>query len=168
MKCYHRVQHTLSTTYTEYGIHWVQHLVGSHTPRTASSQDWLSLAPSQSVSSERGTGSTQFSTFARLRVNQWMESQLPSHLPPDLPSPDRPPLITPPITINHSLQVHLQTRSMMGSKFISELQDLGLQVNLQTRSITASTCISELHNLGLQVHLQTCSTTASKCIPEFN
>jgi len=39
---------TANTAYTEYSIHWVL-----HTPRTASSQDWLSPAPSQSLSSQR-------------------------------------------------------------------------------------------------------------------
>jgi len=80
-----------------------------------------------------------------------------------------------PNSLDHSLQVHpqsrsimasrcIQTRSVTASKWISKLArsqppsaspnslDHGLQVYLQTRSITASKCI------------QTCSITASKCI----
>jgi len=75
-------------------------------------------------------------------------------------------------SLDYGLQVHLQTRSTMASKFnselnlisasmcISELLALGLQMHLKTCSITASKCISELNNLGLQLHLQTRSITA--------
>jgi len=64
---------------------------------------------------------------------------------------------TPPILLDHGLQVHPQTRTIMASKCISEF-------NL----ISASKCISELLDRGLQMHLQTRSITASKCISEFN
>ena len=92
-----------------------------------------------------------------------------------------------PNSLDHGLQVYLQTRSITSCKCISELARLrppsshehGLQVHLQARSITASTCISEFTRstspsaslssleLSLQVHIQTRSITASKCISEF-
>jgi len=142
----------------EYSIHPVL-----HTQSTALSQDRLSPATSQ-LSSHRGPYCTQLSTFPRLRVNQRIQSQLPSHLPPDLPPPDRPPAITPPILIDHGLQVHLQTRSITASKWISEFTQsrspklarshpssasrsslaLGLQVHLWVHSISVSNCISKL------------------------
>jgi hypothetical protein len=80
----------------------------------------------------------------------------------------RPHPSTPPILLTHSLHVHLQTRSITASKFISELHDCSLQMHLQTRSITASKCISELHDRGLEMHLQTRSIATSKCMSEFN
>jgi len=121
-----------------------------------------------SLSSLGGPYCTQLSTFPPLRVNQWIESELPPHLPPDLPSPDRPPASTPPISIDHGLQVHLQPHSITASKCICELHDHGLQVYLQTRLITTSKCIWELHKLGLQVYFRARSITASMCISEFN
>jgi len=45
--------------------------------------------------------------------------------------------------------------------------DHDLQVHLQTGPITASKCISELLNLGLQMHLQTRSIAATKYISQF-
>jgi len=126
---------------------------------------------------------TLFYTFQQLRVNQWIESQLPSRLPPELPPPDWPPPSSPPILLDHSLQVHLETRLITASKCISKLARLRppnplnhcLEVHLQTRSTTASKCISNYawlrppssHDHGLQVHLQTRSITASKCIPQL-
>jgi hypothetical protein len=91
------------------------------------------------------------------------------------------------VQLDLGLQVHLQTRSITGSKCLSELTqsrppsaspnslDHGLQVHLQTCSITASKCISKLARLqppnslnhGLQVYLRTCSITISKCISQF-
>jgi len=108
----HRVQHTPSAAYTYYNIQWVMHI-----PRTASFHDRLSPARSQSL----GRPCTQFSTFPQLQVNQWIETQLPSRLPPELPPPDWLPPITPPILRYYGLQVHLQTRSITASKFISKL-----------------------------------------------
>ena len=57
--------------------------------------------------------------------------------------------------------------------------DHGLQVHLQTHSITASQCISKLSrsrpptifpntlDCGLPVHLQACSIIASECVSQF-
>jgi len=59
------------------------------------------------------------------------------------------------------------TRSWPPSPSLSSLER-SLQLHLQTRSITASKCISEFtRSLGLQVHLQTRWIAASKCISEF-
>ena len=149
----HWVQHTPSTAHIEYCIHRIL-----HHPKI----DCLPLPASLSALSRPCC--TQFSTFPRLRVKQWIESQLLSHLPPNLPPSDQLPPSTPRILIDHGLQVQLQTRSITASKCISEILDLGLQMHLQTCSITASKCISEFHDLGLQVHLQTRSIMASKCI----
>jgi len=142
---------------TEYYIHRVLH---------HPTIDCLPLPASLSALS--GPCCTQFSTIPQLRVNQWIESQLPSHMPPDLlpppdslppdslptdslppdwpPSdqslPDQPPPSTPPILIDHGLQVYLLTRSITASKCISEF----------TRSRPPSASPNSL-NHGLQVHL---------------
>ena len=130
---------------------------------------------------------TQLSRFPQLRVDQWIESQLLSRLPPELPPPDWPAPSSPPISLDPCLQVHLQPHSITASKCISEVawllpassHDYGLQVHLQTRSITASKCISKVTrswppsaslssvNHGLQVHLQTGSSTVLKWISRF-
>jgi hypothetical protein len=98
--------------------------------------------------------------------------------PPDLPPQIDHLQIVLQISIDHGVQVHLQTRSIMASKLARSRPPTALcklvqswppsshkhslQVHLQTRSITASKFISELLDLGLQVHLQTCSIAASK------
>ena len=135
---------------------------------------------------------TQFSTLPPLRVIQWIWSQLPSHLPPELPQPDWPPWSTALILLDHGLLVHLQTRSIIATKCISNLPqlrppssidqrilcasqnslDYGLGVHVETGLFTASKCISRLlrlwppssHDGGLQMNLQARLITASKCI----
>jgi len=57
-----------------------------------------------------------------------------------------------PNSLDHGLQVHLQTHLIMASKFISR---------------PARLRAASLHNHGLQVHLYTCLIPASKCISEF-
>jgi len=93
---------------------------------------------------------SQFYTFPQLWVNQSIGAQLPWHLPPELPPPDWLPRNTPPISLDHALQVLLQTRSMKISECITQFTqsrppsvspnslDHTLQVYLQNRSITAS------------------------------
>jgi len=76
-----------------------------------------------------------------------------------VPAPGAPPI--------DRLQVDLQTRSIMASQCISELNDRGHEMHLQTRSITASKCISILLDLDLQVHLQTRSIAASQFISKL-
>ena len=131
---------------------------------------------------------TQLSTFPQRQVNQWIESQLPSHLPPNWQPPS-----TPPILLDHSLlQVHLQTSSITALECVSDFTpsrspiaspkplDHGLKVHLWVHSTPASNCISKLPrsrphstflgslDLGLQVHLQTHSMTATKCISDLD
>jgi len=127
---------------TEYGIHCVLH---------HPSIDCLPLPAS--LSSLGRPSCTQFSTFPQLRVNQWIEFQIPSGLPPELSPPDWPPPSAPPITQDHGLQVHLKTRTITASKCIYKLA--------QSRPPSAS---PNLHNHGLQEILQTPSIAASKCI----
>jgi len=67
----------------------------------------------------------------------------------------RPPSVSP-NSLNHGLQVHLQTRSITTSKCISKL----------TQSRPPSASLTPL-DLSLRVHLQTRSIAASKCISEF-
>jgi len=107
----HRVLHTPSTVYPEYCVHCVLHHPKIEPP-----------PPQASLSTLGGPWCTQFSTFPQLRVNQWIESQPASHMPPGPPPPeslppdwppsdqlppDQPPPSTPPILINHGRQVHL-------------------------------------------------------------
>ena len=135
---------------TEYSIHHVQ-----HHPKIDSLQLPANFPLPASSPSLGGCCCTQLSTFPQLQVNQWIESQLPLWLPPNQLLPN-----TPPISLDHSLQVHYQTRSIAASQCISELM------------ITALKCISKLAPLqppgsrdhGLQLHLQTRAITASKCI----
>jgi len=97
-----------------------------------------------------------------------------------------PPSVSP-NSLDHGLQVYLQTRSITASKCISKLARSrppsvspdSLDYGLQVRTIMASMCISKLArsqppsaslsslDLSLKVHLQTRSITASKCISEF-
>jgi len=187
-----------------------------HTPSTASTQDCLSslhfhhyeLTPESSFSFRRtslhdrppsagspwelkGQVTLSHSHGCEL-TNWWIESNHPVRRPSTAPkyssnlARSRPPSASP-ISLNHGLQVHLQTRSITASKCISKLARLlpasshehRLQVHLQARSITILECISKftrsLHPsvspnmLGyrLQVHLQTHSITASEYISEF-
>ena len=195
-----RVQHTPSTAYSEYSILRVQ-----HTPSTAYSQ--YSILPvlytlstlyaehcihrvlhhpmisflthPANISALSGPCCTEFVIFPQLRVSQWIESQLPSHMPFNLPhpdslSPDLPPSdhsprdklsrFNPPILIDYGLQVHLPAHSISTS------------VDLQTRSITCSDRISEftrsqpsnaspkLLDPGLQVDIWVHTILVSKCI----
>jgi len=143
--------------------------------------------PRSRFSFHGGCCCTQLSTFPQLPVNHWIESQLPSRLPRNWPLPS-----TPPISLGHSLQVHLQTRSIMALWCISQLTqslspiasptslDHGLKVHHHTCLSTASQCITTLArsqplsaslstlDLGLEVHLQPPSITASLCITKLS
>jgi len=168
---------------TEYSIHQIQ-----HHPKIHSLLLQASFPLAASFPSLGGCSCTQLSTYPQLEVNQWIESQLPSRLPPNRPLPS-----TPPISLNHRLQVHLQTYPITASQRISEFMITalkciyklallqppssyhhGLQFHLQTRLITASKSISKLAQLrpqiaspnsldhGLKVQLQPHLITASK------
>ena len=163
----HRVQHTLSTAYTDYSIHQVLH------------HPMIDCLPLPATLSSLGRPDcTQLSTFPRLQVNQWIESQLLSHLPPDLPPPDRRPPSTSPMSIDHGPQVHLQPHSIMASKWIFKraqsrppCASLSYTISAPkcnsklawswppsaslSYTISATKCISDLVDLGLQMHLQT-------------
>ena len=141
----HRVRHTPSTAHTKYDIH---HIL--YHPKI----DFLPLPASLSALSRPCC--TEFSTFPWLWVNQWIESRLPLHYPSNRPPPDRPPPSTPPISIDHGLQVHLQTCSIMASKCISEF-------NL----ISASTCISKLAQSRPPSASLSYTISASKCISKL-
>jgi len=138
---------------TEYSIHQVP-----HHPKIDSLPLPASVPLPASFPSLGRCCCTQLCTFPQRQVDHWIDSQLPSRLPPN-----RPLLSTPLISLDHSLQVHLQTRSITASQCISEFRT------------TASKCISELarsrppssHNHGLQLHLRTRSITASKCITKL-
>jgi len=103
----HRVQYTPSTAYTEYCIPSVLH---------PSKMDCLLLPGC--LSSLSGPCCTQCSKFAQLYVTQWIESQLPLHLPLDHKPPDWPLTCTPAISHNYGLQLHLQFQSITTCMFI--------------------------------------------------
>jgi len=131
----HRVQHTPSTAYIEYRIHWVL-----HTPRTCIIPRLTVFPLPASLSSLGIPCCIQFSTFQQLRVEEWIESQLQSRLPPELPPPDWPPPSTPPISLDHGLQVHSKLAWSQPPSVSLNSHDYGLQV----RTITAPKCISKL------------------------
>jgi len=104
----HQYELTPSTAYTKYCIHQVM-----YHPMV----DSVSLPAS--LSSLSGPCSTQISTFPHLQVNQYIKSQLPLLLPPNLQPPDCPPPNTPPTVIDHDLQLHHQICSIMACKCIT-------------------------------------------------
>jgi len=116
----------------------------------------LTVSRSQPVSSLGRPCGSQFSTFSQLRVNQWIETQILSCIPPQLPPPDWPPPSTPPISRDHGLQVHFRTRLITAFKCLSGF----------TRSWSPSASPHSLDH-GQQVHLWVHSIPASKCISEF-
>jgi len=147
----HRVQHTPSTAYTTYCIPQVP-----HTPSTSNTDyykyciwhypmmDCLPAPASHSALS--WPSCMHFLTFPQLQLNQRVVSQLPLYMPPDLLPPDtlppdwplldcspsdQLPPSTPPIFIDHAVQVHHGVYLISGS------------MNRQTHSITVSEYISE-------------------------
>jgi len=147
----HWVQHTQSTAYTEYYIHRILH---------QPMMDQLPLPAS--LSSLGRPCCTQFSTFAQLRVDHWIESQLLSRLAPSWITASR---------MNSSWYASNLTRSWPPSAS-SNWFDHRLQVYLQSCTITATTFPQSPPSSvspnsldhGLQVHLQTGAVTAFKCI----
>jgi len=132
---WHGVQHTSSTAYTEYSIHWVL-----HTPCTAWSQDRLSPTP-QPIShlSADHVVLSSLHLHNYESTNEYSLSSRCTSLP------------------NHRLQIDrllvlLQPRSIMASKCISKLARSQppsvslkpLDYSLHVRTITASMCISNL------------------------
>jgi len=94
-------------------------------------------------------------------------------LPPEWPLPSSPP-----ISLDHGLQVHLPTHSIVASQWISNRARIrppwshhhGLQVSLETRPITVSKLAPSRHlsvspnslNYGRQVHCIMASKSISK------
>jgi hypothetical protein len=165
----HQVQHTWSTAHSYYCIHHVL-----HHPKI----DCLPLSSSPSALS--GPCCTQFSKFPQLWVNQWIESQLASHLPPDLPPPDRPPPSTPAISINYGLQVNRYPCSITASKCISEFNLISACQSIFkiARSQPPSASLSSIRSWppsvspcsvhrGLQVNFPVHTITSSMCISKF-
>jgi len=97
--------------------------------------------------------------------NQWIESQLPSCLPPELPPPDWPSRSTHPISLDHGLQVYPPTRSMTCYRFALWWPPSAYHENY---SIMAFKCIPKLTGLqpvssrdgDLLLHVQTLLITA--------
>jgi hypothetical protein len=119
------------------------------------------------LSSLLGPYFTQLSTFPRLRVNQCIDAQLLSHIPPNGPRRDRPPSSTPPISSDHGHEVHLQTRSITASKCISKLaRARPLSASLSS-TIIALKCISKLARLSPACPFLIYTISASKCISKF-
>jgi len=172
----HQVQHTLSTAYTEYSIHWVL-----HPPRDASSQDRLSLAPSQSRISRQ---TMLYSTLYIPTITCWPINTVSAPVaPPSQTTASRStapksscnlglswPQSASPNSLNHSFQVNLYPRPITASMFAqwwpasasTNSHDHGLQVHLQTRTITASKCISKLAQHSIRVYLKPRTNTLPK------
>jgi len=131
-----------SWIHTEYSIHRVL-----HHPKI----DCLLLPAS--FSSLGRPCCTQHSTFPRLRVNQWIESQLPSYLPLDPYYPQ----------INH-LQLLLQCRLIMASKGVFQLSRSWPPSTSLSYTISASKCISELAQSRTLCLSLSYTISAFKCI----
>jgi len=123
---------TLSTAYTEYSIYWVL-----YTPRTAFSQVRLSPNPSQSLISRQtmlysilyipkiksypvNRVSGPIAPHSRTTASRLNASRLTASKSSSNTAWSKPPN-TPPISLDHSLQVHLQTPCATASKCISQL-----------------------------------------------
>jgi len=157
---WHRVQHTPSTASTQDCLSSVHSHDCELTPECSFSFRRTSLQdrpPSASSAwALKGEVTLSHSHGCEL-TNWWIESQHRARRPSiaykyssSLTS-SRPPSASP-NSLDHSLQVHLQTRSITASKFarsrppsasLSSL-DPALQVHLWVHSISASKCISEL------------------------
>jgi len=149
----HRVQHTRRTAYTEYSIHRVQYpckivclpfilMITSWRLNVASASGML-LPESSKVKSHChiATDASKLTDEKSLRTRRAVH-----RLPPT----------TRPNSLDHRLQVYLQIRLIMASKCISKF----------ARSRPPSASPNSL-DLALQLHLQTCSITAFKGISKL-
>ena len=184
---WHRVQHTPSTAYTEYSIHWVQHqrnivcLLFIHI-----STSWsLNVASAPGVppyTIDHDQTNCTWGLKCKFTLSQshgcelptwWRECQnLPCHPATACKYSSRLTQLRSSSSHDHGLLVHLQTRSSAASKLARSWPpsispnslEYGVQVHLQTRLITASKLLD--HHLQLQ-YLQTRLITASKCISKL-
>ena len=118
----------------------------SCTFRRASLRDWPPPASSP-WEPTKGKVTSSHSHGCEL-TNWWIESHQHQARLPSPPSS--------PISLYHRIQVHLQTRLITASEYISKF----------TRSLPSSVSPNSLH-YRLQVHLPTLLNTASKCISKF-
>jgi len=148
----HRVQYTPCTVYTRYSIYPVLHPLSSAytdyciVPRSTVYRSQL-VPP---LSSLGGPCCTRLCPFPQLQVNLSIESQLPSRILRDLPPLDRQPPTTPPILIDHGLQVCHQTRSIRDSKFTPSSPPKIISKLARSQPASAS---SNPLVCGLHVHL---------------
>jgi len=177
---WHRVQHTPSTASTEdclSSLHFHEYELTSKCSFTFRRTSLHDRPPSACYPWEvKGNVTLSHSHGCKL-TNWWIESQHRARRPSTASkyssnlTSSRPPSASP-NSVDHSLQVHLQTVSITATKCISKLarlrppssHDHGLQMHLWVHSILASKCISEftrsrppsayLNSLdhGLQVH----------------
>jgi len=184
---FHHHELTLSAAYTEYRIHQGLAVASSFSPFRVDPKCTFSFwHTSLQIDRHQPVLHKSFKDKVTMShshgcelTNWWIESRQAVHQPP--PS-------TRPISLDHSLQVHLQTRSVTASECISKLAwsrppgaflsslDHTPQVHLQTRSIMASKCISRLRSITAckfarssppSAYLPTCSITAFKCISKY-
>jgi len=187
---------------TVYSIHRVQHTLKQCTPNAASTEDFLSSLHSDD---NKLTSECRFS-FQHTSLQDWprpansswelkckftlshshscellyltddlsLSTQHASHEP--LPS-------TPPIMLDHGLQVHIQSRLNTASKFTQSWPPSGSHLSLDHglwfHTIIVSKCISNFTwlwppnaslislDFGLQVHYPTHLIKASKCMSEY-
>ena len=191
IKSKHWEQHTPSAAYTEYSIHWVQHTLSTAytayciipTSTVFHSQPVSHLTADHVVLNSLHSHNHMLTNA--LSPSSHLASHRNYHLQIDrlqvlLPPPDWPPPSTPTISLDHCLQVYLQTRSITASQCISQLgrsQPPGVSPNshdygLHDRTIPASKCISKLawshppseSPNSHQYSFELCTITASKCI----
>ena len=130
--------------YTEYCICWVlYHPKINCLPLPASVTSLISY-----LASLGGQCYPQLSTSPPFRPITWIKSQVPSYHHPDIPHADQPPTSPSPISIDHRLQVHLQSRSILDCEFARlrppSLHPNSLDYGLQVCMIIATKCISKL------------------------
>jgi hypothetical protein len=127
-----RVKHTPSTAYAKCSVHLVQHSrrIVCH-PFILKITSWpLTVASASGVPPYRSTATSQLSRRASnvkspghiptVSSQLYDEFGLSTQRATHRPRPDRPLPSSPPISFDHSQQVHLQTPSITASKCISE------------------------------------------------
>ena len=137
IKSYPRVPHTPITAFPEY---WICSVL--HTQSTAYTVYCImSPAPSLSLTSRQTMFYSILHIIPQLLINQTIESQRLSPLPPEQPPPVWPHPSCPQSSLDHGLEVHLQTDLNSASKFAFSIPP---STYLLTCSIMASKCILNL------------------------